>query len=317
MIKKYKKIFIAGHNGLLGKSLLKKLIRNKKNKIVVADRKNLNLIDQDKVNIFFKRNKFDEIYMSAAKVGGILANYKYPAEFIYNNTMIAANIINAAWSTNVKKLIFVGSSCIYPKLSKLPIKETSLLSGYLEKTNEAYAIAKITGIKLCEYYNKQYNTDFRAVMLTNLYGPHDNFDVNTSHVIPSLIAKIHKAKVDNSKTVKIWGTGKPKREFLYVDDAADAIVKMMNVSKFRYNNLCKKDGIHINIGYGKQISISELSNTIAKTVKYTGKIIFDKNYPDGTPAKILDSSKIHKIKWKPKTKLEKGIKKTYSFYLKS
>ena len=255
--------------------------------------------------------------MSAAKVGGILANYKYPAEFIYNNTMIAANIINAAWSTNVKKLIFVGSSCIYPKLSKLPIKETSLLSGYLEKTNEAYAIAKITGIKLCEYYNKQYNTDFRAVMLTNLYGPHDNFDVNTSHVIPSLIAKIHKAKVDNSKTVKIWGTGKPKREFLYVDVAADAIVKMMNVSKFRYNNLCKKDGIHINIGYGKQISISELSNTIAKTVKYTGKIIFDKNYPDGTPAKILDSSKIHKIKWKPKTKLEKGIKKTYSFYLKS
>ena len=317
MIKKYKKIFIAGHNGLLGKSLLKKLIRNKKNKIVVADRKNLNLIDQDKVNIFFKRNKFDEIYMSAAKVGGILANYKYPAEFIYNNTMIAANIINAAWSTNVKKLIFVGSSCIYPKLSKLPIKETSLLSGYLEKTNEAYAIAKITGIKLCEYYNKQYNTDFRAVMLTNLYGPRDNFDVHTSHVIPSLIAKIHKAKVDNSKTVKIWGTGKPKREFLYVDDAADAIVKMMNVSKFRYNNLCKKDGIHINIGYGKQISISELSNTIAKTVKYTGKIIFDKNYPDGTPAKILDSSKIHKIKWKPKTKLEKGIKKTYSFYLKS
>ena len=317
MIKKYKKIFIAGHNGLLGKSLLKKLIRNKKNKIVVADRKNLNLIDQDKVNIFFKRNKFDEIYMSAAKVGGILANYKYPAEFIYNNTMIAANIINAAWSTNVKKLIFVGSSCIYPKLSKLPIKETSLLSGYLEKTNEAYAIAKITGIKLCEYYNKQYNTDFRAVMLTNLYGPHDNFDVNTSHVIPSLIAKIHKAKVDNSKTVKIWGTGKPKREFLYVDDAADAIVKMMNVSKFKYNNLCKNDGIHINIGYGKQISISELSNTIAKTVKYTGKIIFDKNYPDGTPAKILDSSKIHKIKWKPKTKLEKGIKKTYSFYLKS
>ena len=317
MIKKYKKIFIAGHNGLLGKSLLKKLIRNKKNKIVVADRKNLNLIDQDKVNIFFKRNKFDEIYMSAAKVGGILANYKYPAEFIYNNTMIAANIINAAWSTNVKKLIFVGSSCIYPKLSKLPIKETSLLSGYLEKTNEAYAIAKITGIKLCEYYNKQYNTDFRAVMLTNLYGPHDNFDVNTSHVIPSLIAKIHKAKVDNSKTVKIWGTGKPKREFLYVDDAADAIVKMMNVSKFKYNNLCKNDGIHINIGYGKQISISELSNTIAKTVKYTGKIIFDKNYPDGTPAKILDSSKIHKIKWKPKTKLEKGIKKKYSFYLKS
>ena len=216
MKKNIKKIFIAGHNGLLGKALFKKLKKN--NKLITAERNKLNLINQNQVKNFFKKNKIDEVYIAAAKVGGIMANNTYPAEFIYNNTMIATNLINSSFEARVKKLIFVGSSCIYPKLSSLPIKENALLTGPLEKTNEAYAIAKIMGIKLCEYYNKQYETDFRSVMLTNLYGPNDNFDNNNSHVIPALISKIHNAKVNNHKEIKLWGTGKPLREFLFIED---------------------------------------------------------------------------------------------------
>jgi GDP-L-fucose synthase len=269
MKKKIKKIFIAGHTGLLGTALFKKL---NKNQLIFADRKKLDLINQNKVNSFFKKNKIDEVYIAAAKVGGIMANKTFPAEFIYNNTMIAANIINSAFETGVDKLIFVGSSCIYPKLSSLPIKENALLSGPLEKTNEAYAIAKILGIKLCEYYNKQHDTDFRSVMLTNLYGPNDNFDNNNSHVIPALISKIHYAKVNNLKEIKLWGTGKPMREFLFIDDAADAIIKSMNLDKSKYNKICGNDNIHLNIGFGKQISIKALSKIIAKIIKYNGKI---------------------------------------------
>ena len=313
---KIKKIFIAGHKGLLGSSLLKKLKKNN-NKIIVLDKNKLNLINQNQVNNFFIKNKFSEVYISAAKVGGILANKTYPAEFIYNNTMIAANIINSAWQTKVKKLIFIGSSCIYPKYSKTPIKEELLLTGELEKTNEAYAIAKITGIKLCEYYNKQYDTDFRSVMLTNLYGPNDNYDKTNAHVIPSLIAKIYHAKKNKQKEVRLWGTGKPKREFLYVDDAASAIIQTMNINKKEYEKISGDKVSHINIGYGKQISIKELSKIICDTINFNGKIIFDDNFPDGTPKKILNSKKIIQIGWKPTTSLEEGIKKTYKFYKKN
>lgn len=313
---KIKKIFIAGHKGLLGSSLLKKL-KKKNNKIIVLEKSKLNLTNQNDVNNFFIKNKFSEVYISAAKVGGILANKTYPAEFIYNNTMIAANMINSAWQTKVKKLIFIGSSCIYPKYSKTPIKEELLLTGELEKTNEPYAIAKITGIKLCESYNKQYGTDFRSVMLTNLYGPNDNYDKKNAHVIPSLIAKIYHAKINKLKEVRLWGTGKPKREFLYVDDAASAIIKTMNINKKNYEKISGDKVSHINIGYGKQISINELSKIICETINFNGKIIFDKNFPDGTPKKILNSKKISKIGWKPIISLEEGIKKTYKFYKKN
>jgi GDP-L-fucose synthase len=315
MKKKIKKIFIAGHNGLLGKALFKKLKKN--NQLIIADRNKLDLINQFQVKKFFKQNKFDEVYIAAAKVGGIMANNTYPAEFIYNNTMIATNLINSSFEARINKLIFVGSSCIYPKLSPLPIKENALLTGPLEKTNEAYAIAKIMGIKLCQYYNKQYETDFRSVMLTNLYGPNDNFDNNNSHVIPALISKLHNAKVNNLKEIKLWGTGKPLREFLFIEDAADAIIKSMNVHKLKYSQICGNDNIHLNIGFGKQISIKELSKIISKIIDYKGKIKWDRFHPDGTPAKILNSNRIKKINWKPKISLENGLKKTYSHYLKS
>lgn len=315
MKKNFKKIFVAGHKGLLGSALIKQLKNNNHNLIFTADKKKLDLINQNKVNNFFKKNNFDEVYMSAAKVGGILFNKNYPAEFIYENLMIAANIINAAWLTNVKKLIFIGSSCIYPKFSKSPIKENSLLSGHLEKTNEAYAIAKISGIKLCEFYNKQYKTDFRAVMLTNLYGPNDNYNLNNSHVIPALINKIHNAKIYRKKIINLWGTGKPKREFLYVTDAAKGIYKVMNLSKKKYNTVVDNNHMFVNIGYGKDITIFELSQIISDIIGYKGKIKFDINKPDGTPQKLLDSSRSKIIKWKPEVGLSEGLKDTYADFL--
>ena len=300
-----KKIFIAGHNGMVGSSIYRNI--SKKNKVIVAKKKDLNLLDFEKTYNFFKKHKFDHVYICAAKVGGILANSNYPADFIYKNLQIQNNCIISAFKTKVKRLIFLGSSCIYPRESKIPIKEKYLLTGKLEKTNDAYAIAKISGIKMCESFNKQYSTDFRAVMPTNLYGPNDNYDPSSSHVLAALIKKILTAKKQNKKTVTIWGNGKPKREFLHVDDFAKACLKVMNVSKGKYSNICKNENQFINIGSGKEISIKNLALLIANIAGYKGKFIYDKTKPNGTMRKLIDSSKIRKLDWYPKISIRSGI----------
>jgi GDP-L-fucose synthase len=304
-----KKIFIAGHNGMVGSAVLRKL-KNNTNKIVVADKKKLNLLDQKSVLIFFKKNKFDEVYLCAAKVGGIHANNTYLADFIYQNLEIQNNLIHSAYLTKVKKLMFLGSSCVYPKKSKIPIKEEYLLTSELENTNEMYAIAKIAGLKMCKAYNSQFKTDFRAVMPTNLYGQNDNYDNLNSHVLAALIKKIVFAKKQNRKSFVVWGTGKPKREFLHVDDLADATVKIMNLSKSKYNKVAGEKFPFINVGSGSDISIKYLAELISKIVGFKGKMIFDKSKPDGTFRKLMDNTKLKKIKWKPKISLNSGIKKT-------
>ena len=304
-----KKIFIAGHNGMVGSAVLRKL-KNNTNKIVVADKKKLNLLDQKSVLIFFKKNKFDEVYLCAAKVGGIHANNTYLADFIYQNLEIQNNLIHSAYLTKVKKLMFLGSSCVYPKKSKIPIKEEYLLTSELENTNEMYAIAKIAGLKMCKAYNSQFKTDFRAVMPTNLYGQNDNYDSANSHVLAALIRKIVLAKKQNKKSFIVWGTGKPKREFLHVDDLADATVKIMNLSKSKYNKVAGEKFPFINVGSGSDISIKDLAKLISKIVGFKGKMIFDKSKPDGTFRKLMDNTKLRNIKWKPKISLNSGIKKT-------
>ncbi len=304
-----KKIFIAGHKGMVGSAIFRKL-KNKSNKIVIADRKKINLLDQKSVLSFFKKNKFDEVYLCAAKVGGIHANNTYVADFIYQNLEIQNNFIHSAYLTKVKKLMFLGSSCVYPKKPKIPIKEDYLLTNELENTNEMYAIAKIAGLKMCKAYNAQFKTDFRAVMPTNLYGQNDNYDSLNSHVLPALIKKIVLAKKQNKKSFIVWGTGKPKREFLHVDDLADATVKIMNLSKSKYNKVAGEKFPFINVGSGSDISIKDLAIKISKIVGFKGKMIFDKSKPDGTFRKLMDNTKLRKIKWKPKISLNSGIKKT-------
>ena len=304
-----KKIFIAGHNGMVGSAVLRKL-KNNTNKIVVADKKKLNLLDQKSVLIFFKKNKFDEVYLCAAKVGGIHANNTYLADFIYQNLEIQSNLIHSAYLTKVKKLMFLGSSCVYPKKPKIPIKEEYLLTSELENTNEMYAIAKIAGLKMCKAYNTQFKTDLRAIMPTNLYGQNDNYDSLNSHVLAALIKKIVLAKKQNKKSFIVWGTGKPKREFLHVDDLADATVKIMNLSKSKYNKVAGEKFPFINVGSGSDISIKDLAKKISKIVGFKGKMIFDKSKPDGTFRKLMDNTKLRKIKWKPKISLNYGIKKT-------
>ena len=304
-----KKIFIAGHKGMVGSAIFRKL-RNKSNKIVLVDKKKLNLLNQKSVLSFFKKYKFDEVYLCAAKVGGIYANNKYVADFIYQNLEIQNNLIHSAYLTNVKKLMFLGSSCVYPKKPKIPIKEEYLLTSELENTNEMYAIAKIAGLKMCKAYNSQYKTDFRAVMPANLYGPSDNYDSLNSHVLAALIKKIVLAKKQNKKSFIVWGTGKPKREFLHVDDLADATVKIMNLSKSKYNKVAGEKFPFINVGSGSDISIKDLAIKISKIVGFKGKMIFDKSKPDGTYRKLMDNTKLRKIKWKPKISLNSGIKKT-------
>jgi GDP-L-fucose synthase len=301
-----KKIFIAGHKGMVGSAIMNKLI--KKNKIYTINKHKLDLLNQEKTLNYFKKHKFDHVYMCAAKVGGIYANSKYSADFIYNNLQIQNNCIISAYKTGVKKILFLGSSCIYPKKSKNPIKEGYLLSGKLEKTNEAYAIAKIAGLKMCESFNNQYNTDYRAVMPTNLYGPNDNYDDQNSHVLAALIKKIQYAKLNKKKKIIVWGNGLPKREFLHTSDFADACIKVMNISKKKYFDLTGNINQFINIGYGKEISIKDLTKLICKIVKYSGKIEYDKNKPNGTFRKLIDSSKLKKINWSPKILLEEGIK---------
>ena len=304
-----KKIFIAGHKGMVGSAVARKLKSNS-NKIITIDKKKLNFLDQKSVLSFFKKNKFDEVYLCAAKVGGIHANNTYLADFIYQNLEIQNNFIHSAYLSKVKKLMFLGSSCVYPKKPKIPIKEEYLLTSELENTNEMYAIAKIAGLKMCKAYNSQFKTDFRAVMPTNLYGQNDNYDSLNSHVLAALIKKIVLAKKQNKKSFIVWGTGKPKREFLHVDDLADATLKIMNLSKLKYNKIVGEKFPFINIGSGTDISIKDLAKLIAKTVEFKGKIIFDKSKPDGTLRKLMDNSKLRKIKWKPKITLNSGIKKT-------
>ena len=273
-----KKIFIAGHKGMVGSAIYKNI--SKKNKVIVAEKKNLNLLNFEKTYNFFKKHKFDHVYICAARVGGILANSKYPADFIYENLQIQNNCIVSSFRTKVKKLLFFGSSCIYPKDAKIPIKEKYLLTGKLEKTNDAYAVAKISGIKMCESFNKQYKTDFRAVMPTNLYGPNDNYDPSNSHVMAALIKKILSAKKYKKKVVTIWGDGRPRREFLHVDDFAKACLKIMSISKKKYYEICQKENYFINVGSGKEINIKDLAFLIADVIGYEGKFIYDKSKPN-------------------------------------
>lgn len=311
------KIFIAGHNGMVGSALIRHL-KKQKVKIITKDKRELDLLNQDNVENFFKHEKIDQVYLAAAKVGGIYANSTYPADFIYQNLMIQTNVINSAFFSGVKKLLFLGSSCIYPKKANQPIKEEDLLTGKLEPTNEPYAIAKIVGIKMCESYVRQYgkshSIDYRCIMPTNLYGPGDNYHPENSHVIPGLIHRFHKAKINNSPSVTIWGTGIPKREFLYVDDMALASIHLMNLEKKLYKKHTSPTNIHINVGSGIDISIKELAETIKEVVGFKGKINFDTTKPDGSPRKLLDSNRIKDLGFKPKTTLKVGLLKTYEDY---
>jgi len=307
------RIFIAGHKGMVGSALVR-LLKRKKVEIITKEKKELNLLDQKKVQSFFKKNKIDQVYLAAAKVGGIHANNTYPAEFIYENLMIQNNVIHSAFLSGVKKLLFLGSSCIYPKNAKQPMKEEELLTGKLEPTNEPYALAKIAGIKMCESYNRQYGNshgiDYRCVMPTNLYGPGDNYHPENSHVVPGLIRRFHDAKVNNLKFVKIWGTGSPFREFLHVEDMARASVKIMNLDKKRYNKIVSPMS-HINIGSGREITIKELAENIKKIVNYKGKIKFDRTKPDGTLKKLTNIRRLVKVGFKCKIDLKKGLEQSY------
>ncbi len=305
------KIYVAGHRGLVGSALKRKLESKGYTNLIFRTHKELDLTNQQAVNEFFKQEKPEYVFLAAAKVGGILANSTYPAEFIYENLMIESNIIHAAYKYGVKKLLFLGSSCIYPKLAPQPLKEEYLLTGPLEETNEAYAIAKIAGIRLCKHYNQQYGTNFISVMPTNLYGPNDNFDLETSHVMPALVRKFHEAKVNNEPEVVVWGTGKPLREFMHVDDMADACVFLMENYDF------SEVGEFVNIGAGKDITISELVGLIKEVVGFEGKIKYDTSKPDGTPRKLMDVSRLNGLGWKARISLKDGIKETYEWYIKS
>jgi GDP-L-fucose synthase len=314
------KIFIAGHKGMVGSAIFRQL-KDQDVEIIIKDRKELDLLNQHDVQNFFKNEKIDQVYLAAAKVGGIFANNTYPAEFIYQNLMIQSNVIHSAFLGGVKKLLFLGSSCIYPKNSNQPMNEEELLNGKLEPTNEPYAIAKISGIKMCESYNRQYgNTygiDYRCVMPTNLYGPGDNYHPENSHVIPGLIYRFHKAKVDNLEKVTVWGTGNPKREFLYVDDMARASIHIMNINKKVYDQCTTPMCSHVNVGSGKDISIKELSQIVKEVVGFHGKIIFDSRKPDGISRKLLDSKKIYDIGFDHLVNFKDGLIKTYQEYIKN
>ena len=314
------KIFIAGHKGMVGSSLVR-LLKKQDVEIITKNKKELNLLNQNQVQSFFKNLKIDQVYLAAAKVGGIYANNIYPAEFIYKNLMIQTNIIHGSFLNGVKKLLFLGSSCIYPKKANQPIKEEELLMGKLEQTNEPYALAKIAGIKMCESYNRQYgkryDIDYRCIMPTNLYGPGDNYHPENSHVIPGLIYRFHNAKTKNLPSVNVWGTGKPKREFLYVDDMAEASIHIMNVNKKDYDKQTSLRCAHINVGNGKEHTIKEIAENIKKIVGFKGEVNFDSTKPDGSPRKFLDCSRLKKLGFKPKINLQEGLKKTYKNFLKA
>ena len=302
------KIFVAGHNGMVGSAICRELRKNGYNNLILKDSKELDLRNQQMVNDFFKKFQPEYVFLAAAKVGGIMANSTYKADFIYDNLMIQNNIIYSSFKFGVNKLLFLGSSCIYPKMSSQPIKEEYLLSGYLESSNEPYAIAKIAGLKLCQYYREQYQCNFISLMPTNLYGFHDNFDLNNSHVLPALIRKFHEAKINNYNHVELWGTGSPLREFLFVDDLAEACLFLMK----NYN-----ESIPLNIGTGKDLSILDLAETIKDIIGFNGTIKWDSSKPDGTHRKLLDVSKVNSLGWQAKTKLRVGINKTYEWYQKN
>jgi len=301
------KIFVAGHNGMVGSSIVRRLTELGYTNIITLNKNKLNLLDQNEVDNFFRKVGPEYVFLAAAKVGGINANKTQKADFLYENLMIQTNVIKSSYSYEVKKLIFLGSSCIYPKMSPQPIKEEYLLTGSLEPTNDAYAIAKITGVKMCQSYNEQYGTNFISAMPTNLYGPNDNYDLNNSHVLPAMVRKFHEAKIEGNQSVELWGTGTPMREFLYVDDLADACIHLM----LNYN-----ESEIVNIGTGQDITIKELALTISDIVGYKGDIKFNSDMPDGTPRKLLDVSKLEEIGWKYTTSLKEGIEKTYKDYVK-
>lgn len=306
---RHSKIYVAGHKGLVGSAIVKCLEIKGYTNIIYRTSKELDLRDQFAVHQYFKSEHPEYVFLAAAKVGGILANNTYPAEFIYDNLMIQSNVIEAARQFGTKKLLFLGSTCIYPKFAPQPLKEEYLLTGELEPTNEPYALAKIAGIKMCKAYNKQYGTNFLSVMPTNLYGPNDNFDLETSHVLPSLMRKIHEAKVRKKDSVVVWGSGTPLREFLHVNDMADACVYLME------NCSHEQIGDFINIGTGKELTIYQLTNMLCEIIGFEGEIIFDSSKPDGTPRKLTDINKLHQLGWKYHTELEEGIQDTYKWYL--
>jgi GDP-L-fucose synthase len=314
------KIYVAGHRGMVGSAIVRTLQQFGQSNFVTRTHAELDLTNQAAVQAFFEAEKPTQVYLAAAKVGGIHANNTYPAEFIYQNLMMQANIIHQAWRTGVQKLLFLGSSCIYPKLATQPMREDALLTGTLEPTNEPYAIAKIAGIKLCESYSRQYGAshgvDYRSVMPTNLYGPGDNYHPENSHVIPALIRRFHEAKASNAASVTIWGTGTPRREFLYVDDMAAASVFVMNLDPATYNAHTSPMQSHINVGYGSDVTIAEAAQTIAKVVGYQGDIEFDPSKPDGTPRKLMDSSRINALGWRAKVSLKDGLAQAYQDFVK-
>jgi len=319
-MKSQPKIYIAGHRGMVGSAIMRTLEQQGQTNFITRTHKELELTDQTAVRDFFESEKPEQVYLAAAKVGGIHANNTYPAEFIYGNLMVQANVIDAAFNNGVKKLLFLGSSCIYPKLAKQPMSEDALLTGTLEPTNEPYAVAKIAGIKLCESYNRQYGeshgVDYRSVMPTNLYGPGDNYHPENSHVIPAMIRRFHEAKVNNTPNISIWGTGTPLREFLYVDDMAAASVYVMNLDKPMYDKHTQPMLSHINVGSGHDLTIAELAKTIGKVVGYNGQLVFDSTKPDGTPRKLMDSTRLNKLGWHAKVKLENGLTFAYKDFLK-
>ena len=314
------RIFVAGHRGMVGSAIVRALEDSGSDvDIITCNRDALDLTDQSAVREFFSKVSVDQVYLAAAKVGGIYANQTYPAEFIYENVIIEANVVEAAFRSGVKKLLFLGSSCIYPKLAEQPISESSLLTGPLEPTNEPYAVAKIVGIKLCESYNRQYGeshgVDYRSVMPTNLYGPGDNYHPENSHVIPALIRRFHEAKINNLPAVKIWGTGIPRREFLYVDDMARASLHVMNLDKTIYDRCTDQRCSHINVGSGQDLAILELAEKIKNVVGYKGNITLDLTKPDGSPRKLINSSRLNELGWYPQVDLGDGLAKTYAHYL--
>ena len=315
------KIYVAGHRGMVGSAIVRNLQAQGHTNIVIRTHAELDLTNQAAVKAFFEEEKPDQVYLAAAKVGGIHANNTFPAEFIYQNLMMEANVIHQAFENGVKKLLFLGSSCIYPKLAPQPMSEEALLTGKLEETNEPYAIAKIAGIKMCESYNRQYSDsngiDYRAVIPTNLYGPGDNYHPENSHVIPALIRRFHEAKVANAPEVVIWGTGTPKREFLYVDDMAAASVFVMNLDKSTYDQHTEPMQSHINVGFGSDMTIAELAKAVGAVVGYQGVISFDATKPDGAPRKWMDSSRLNKLGWKAQVDIGRGLKSTYEQFCSS
>ncbi len=306
MMKNDSKIYVAGHRGLVGSAIVRMLKEQGYNNLVYRTSKELDLRDNKAVDSFFAEEKPEFVFLAAAKVGGIVANNEYPADFIRDNLLIQTNIIDAAYRNNVEKLLFLGSTCIYPKMAPQPLKEEYLLTGLLEPTNEPYAIAKIAGIKMCESYNRQYGTQYISVMPTNLYGENDNFDLHTSHVLPALIRKFHEAKENNAPFVEVWGTGSPKREFLYADDLANASIYLMN--NYSGNEI-------VNIGVGEDIAIKDLAGKIKEVVGFTGEIKFDTSKPDGTPRKLVDVTKLNSLGWKASISLDDGLKKAYNWFL--